>query len=203
MHGNITLRLDGIIPARAGFTSPWDGTPRNVEDHPRSRGVYGERSYHRQLHTGSSPLARGLRGQPASGVDDWGIIPARAGFTFNGSGLTMVAWDHPRSRGVYAYGVKPPDAMIGSSPLARGLPSYDHGRWLQMRIIPARAGFTSPAAATPSAPPGSSPLARGLRGRNTGRRRHRGIIPARAGFTRSPGRTTANGGDHPRSRGVY
>ena len=53
-------RMEGIIPARAGFTpacstrSPW---PR---DHPRSRGVY----HHEQLPTeaggGSSPLARGL-----------------------------------------------------------------------------------------------------------------------------------------------
>ena len=30
----------GIIPARAGFTSPIASRPLTVRDHPRSRGVY-------------------------------------------------------------------------------------------------------------------------------------------------------------------
>ena len=93
--------------------------------------------------------------------------------------------------------------MLGSSPLARGLPVRGAGLRRGSWIIPARAGFTgrSPKsrrrqkdhprsrgvyAATPGGGeylPGSSPLARGLRPNGdtlpTGQR----IIPARAGFT--------------------
>ena len=58
--------LDGeyvtrIIPARAGFTIIWTGDREPVEDHPRSRGVYGGRPVFVGMPRGSSPLARGLR----------------------------------------------------------------------------------------------------------------------------------------------
>ena len=50
----------GIIPARAGFT----GAPKTVaspeQDHPRSRGVYVNKSSIASSLSGSSPLARGL-----------------------------------------------------------------------------------------------------------------------------------------------
>ena len=50
-----------IIPARAGFTGCM-GTPRGCSrDHPRSRGVYCDRSDDGGVEAGSSPLARGLR----------------------------------------------------------------------------------------------------------------------------------------------
>ena len=72
-----------------------------------------------------------------------------------------------------------------------------------MRIIPARAGFTTPSAGSPAASPdhprsrgvyhiinrrvkhyaGSSPLARGLRDTIEEVHVDLGIIPARAGFT--------------------
>ena len=52
--------LPRIIPARAGFTPACRRPGRQLQDHPRSRGVY-----YRPLYTacgilGSSPLARGL-----------------------------------------------------------------------------------------------------------------------------------------------
>ena len=92
-----------------------------------------------------------------------------------------------------------------------------------MRIIPARAGFTSRRATScpprtdhprsrgvyrerpPSRahPRGSSPLARGLHPYRTCAARHRRIIPARAGFTSRPRGALALLRDHPRSRGVY
>ena len=60
------LRQEGrgherIIPARAGFTriAPLPGRP--LEDHPRSRGVYGTVGVHCGSFRGSSPLARGLQ----------------------------------------------------------------------------------------------------------------------------------------------
>ena len=54
-----------IIPARAGFTyrPPW-GT-RWPEDHPRSRGVYGDEARPGCGVRGSSPLARGLHQREA------------------------------------------------------------------------------------------------------------------------------------------
>ena len=51
----------GIIPARAGFTTPGTGWGRPSRDHPRSRGVYHARHGMGPSVQGSSPLARGLR----------------------------------------------------------------------------------------------------------------------------------------------
>ena len=112
---------------------------------------------------------------------------------------------------------------VGSSPLARGLPHRAAARRLRARIIPARAGFTTPPCRRrwrrrdhprsrgvyPSGPGsgpsrrGSSPLARGLPlmpAHGVGASR---IIPARAGFTLGRWFWAARRGDHPRSRGVY
>ena len=92
-----------------------------------------------------------------------------------------------------------------------------------MRIIPARAGFTSsswvPSAAAPDHPrsrgvylkqsciergiKGSSPLARGLLFMVRISFLRGGIIPARAGFTPPVTPGHRGGADHPRSRGVY
>ena len=71
----------GIIPARAGFTGPRRLLARPVQDHPRSRGVYGRVRATTPCWVGSSPLARGLRGRLRPDRRARGIIPARAGFT--------------------------------------------------------------------------------------------------------------------------
>ena len=131
--------------------------------------------------------------------------------------------DHPRSRGVYNRMMRPLSASRGSSPLARGLRRRRGGPRRRIRIIPARAGFTSTTVRLPARDQdhprsrgvydpcirgtvrteGSSPLARGLR-RSCGRpRAGSGIIPARAGFTCAVGHGLPQRGDHPRSRGVY
>ena len=73
--------------------------------------------------------------------------------------------------------------ILGSSPLARDLPSHQWPALMCAGIIPARAGFTRRARRSATSPPGSSPLARGLRVQQEDRRGARGIIPARAGFT--------------------
>ena len=78
-----------------------------------------------QLHVyaalGSSPLARGLRicgSYPAAPAR---IIPARAGFTPYQNRTFHKGKDHPRSRGVYELWGPDKPAILGSSPLARGL----------------------------------------------------------------------------------
>mgnify|MGYP001641191594 CR=1 FL=1 len=214
---------EGIIPARAGFTTPRAPRGRTRPDHPRSRGVYLCVFVRFAFSFGSSPLARGLLGVE-DGVDPGGgIIPARAGFTGRNRPRGRMGEDHPRSRGVYA---PPPSGWRGpggSSPLARGLQwaGCHLGDWLG--IIPARAGFTRVRTAPRPRPRdhprsrgvysfrrvsfsrfvGSSPLARGLPGPAGAQTPGPRIIPARAGFTTRGRPPPAAPSDHPRSRGVY
>ena len=194
-----------------------------VTDHPRSRGVYYADTPQIETMGGSSPLARGLPTIPRAVVGRTGIIPARAGFTPCLNGQDVPKPDHPRSRGVYASREAASTSGAGSSPLARGLRDPVRIDFGNVRIIPARAGFTKRVwdcwitrsdhprsrgvykthAAQHTNSLGSSPLARGLRGITEIELRVRGIIPARAGFTAKSKRWGSPTKDHPRSRGVY
>ena len=93
--------VDGIIPARAGFTLPSLVQPVETRDHPRSRGVYSPHGLMAERCSGSSPLARGLRNSVKLRVRECRIIPARAGFTKSRQVSSYEPRDHPRSRGVY------------------------------------------------------------------------------------------------------
>ena len=151
-----------IIPARAGFTGKASRRASRAMDHPRSRGVYPPARLRITDIEGSSPLARGLRGNRPLPLHGDRIIPARAGFTRRRRRPSSASADHPRSRGVYFSWIN--DTLIPG------------------RIIPARAGFTTGAHGVGGTfkdhprsrgvyeyppPPharqlGSSPLARGL-----------------------------------------
>ena len=175
------------------------------------------------MHPGSSPLARGLLISAAGTTISRGIIPARAGFTSRGGEAPTAATDHPRSRGVYIPMSPCRDGGGGSSPLARGLRPERRIRQSSDRIIPARAGFTSPAVPRSGSArdhprsrgvyassatvgcflTGSSPLARGLRRSRPPLGLRPGIIPARAGFTICAPNVRYRVSDHPCSRGVY
>ena len=73
----------------------------------------------------------------------------------------------------------------------------------EVRIIPARAGFT-PWSPSPSSAPADHPRSRGVYGPLLEAHiEHLGIIPARAGFTAFSLLSASSRGDHPRSRGVY
>ena len=135
--------VGGIIPARAGFTSGMWALRSGRRDHPRSRGVYPFGPISMSQHVGSSPLARGLRDT---------IEEVQTGLM-----------DHPRSRGVYRPVCTWPAASAGSSPLARGLQNRQGPTGLCVRIIPARAGFTSPTSSSPT-PPQDHPRSRGVYG---------------------------------------
>ena len=113
-----------------------------ARDHPRSRGVYGERSSVATDRVGSSPLARGLQYVADINDDLARIIPARAGFTRPGAPGSPGSPDHPRSRGVYPSSESSAEESAGSSPLARGLHEQLRVHYESVRIIPARAGFT-------------------------------------------------------------
>ena len=172
---------------------------------------------------GSSPLARGLPRACEPSDPRRRIIPARAGFTTGLRAIGPTTSDHPRSRGVYRRCSCFARGGVGSSPLARGLPSQFARPALRRWIIPARAGFTrrswtSPRTTgdhprshgvytalvdVPEDHRGSSPLARGLQKVVPPTGTPPGIIPARAGFTSSRRSPPASCRDHPRSRGVY
>ena len=146
----------GIIPARAGFTG-FPAHPRvGGPDHPRSRGVYRRAPTRPPWGRGSSPLARGLRGDCDPRPRIFGIIPARAGFTPGDLNLRHALEDHPRSRGVYWATATTTSSRPGSSPLARGLQEERNYGDDGTGIIPARAGFTPgrpwPAPGTPDHP---------------------------------------------------
>ena len=145
----LLIQLEGgsadgrIIPARAGFTQRrkrrWPARP----DHPRSRGVYSVTRSATGVSGGSSPLARGLRPRLVGRQVRNRIIPARAGFTEVAARQAGPRPDHPRSRGVYPSKYLGMFQCGGSSPLARGLQRSDDEGADQLRIIPARAGFTN------------------------------------------------------------
>ena len=146
-------RPGGIIPARAGFTGAPGGPGGVHADHPRSRGVHPVTESGNLNVAGSSPLARGSLGHHRPRHGHPGIIPARAGFTAAWVPLVDVFADHPRSRGVHSIIPLGAATIFGSSPLARGSRRLV-GCWIVCwRIIPARAGFTSP----PCRPPGPAP----------------------------------------------
>ena len=175
------------------------------------------------LSMGSSPLARGLHPVDLTGLEDGGIIPARAGFTLRRGHPRARLRDHPRSRGVYDGVEWSNSSGTGSSPLARGLHRVRVGDVVYRGIIPARAGFTGGRIGPPrrardhprsrgvysvmetvaGGANGSSPLARGLLGDLIRVAGYLGIIPARAGFTYRTGPCGRRRRDHPRSRGVY
>ena len=199
------------------------GPQRICRDHPRSRGVYMSSIMKTAGRAGSSPLARGLLGKLVPVLSGERIIPARAGFTVVRFWTWSFRPDHPRSRGVYHRRRELTTAILGSSPLARGLPPGPVSRPYGFGIIPARAGFTlfsGPAYAPHGDHPrsrgvylakssytmnavGSSPLARGLLGSRGPVEHVQRIIPARAGFTSGPRFEAVRLRDHPRSRGVY
>ena len=151
----------GIIPARAGFTQPATGLAAPDSDHPRSRGVYCPSMVPPSRRWGSSPLARGLLSLVSELPPSAGIIPARAGFTNPHAPPGAWALDHPRSRGVYGVLMDETTIAVGSSPLARGLRYQAGATPGGSRIIPARAGFTTPST-TRTSRPWDHPRSRGV-----------------------------------------
>ena len=137
-------RVNRIIPARAGFTLCLRRRYRLDTDHPRACGVYPRAIMQMLLPGGSSPRVRGLHENLLPILALFRIIPARAGFTCSWSFLEKRIRDHPRACGVYPTHHLRNHGQRGSSPRVRGLPNKRIRATTQVRIIPARAGFTRP-----------------------------------------------------------
>ena len=132
-----------IIPALAGNTRGRSTKTSSQTDHPRSRGEYRVVQHPPAFLDGSSPLSRGIPQCWSSRPCRDGIIPALAGNTRRAGSAVMYARDHPRSRGEYWGDNEPDSALVGSSPLSRGIPTALDVNYCYNRIIPALAGNTT------------------------------------------------------------
>ena len=75
--------------------------PRNITDHPRSRGEYTKGTDTVADAVGSSPLSRGILSVVSHMTQTIRIIPALAGNTDVTTDWDYRIQDHPRSRGEY------------------------------------------------------------------------------------------------------
>ena len=132
----------GLIPARAGKTQRGSSRWESSRAHPRSRGENFLGIFGRWACPGSSPLARGKRGEVARVRASDGLIPARAGKTPETSAKGSSERAHPRSRGENPAEGMNLDFTEGSSPLARGKRHDQRFPSMRQGLIPARAGKT-------------------------------------------------------------
>ena len=172
-----------FIPAGAGNTLPPGHQPRRTPVHPRWRGEHHHPVTGKQFESGSSPLARGTRGQDGLADVHGRFIPAGAGNTWPGGAVMGHPMVHPRWRGEHRSSIVSGSSIGGSSPLARGTLERGAAALVDQRFIPAGAGNTASLSlvagcatvhprwrgehcrrTTPTAwRYGSSPLARGTR----------------------------------------
>ena len=157
--------LHGLIPARAGNTSPrsqqqpsrrahprsrGEHLPRMAESfvriadgaHPRSRGEHSGEFHDSGSVQGSSPLARGTQLNTRECHAVVGLIPARAGNTDERRIGDDETGAHPRSRGEHGKTVTQVFSHPGSSPLARGTLGVRFVEPVVLGLIPAREGNT-------------------------------------------------------------
>ena len=92
---------------------------------------------------GSSPLARGTLFDEAYNLPNEGLIPARAGNTFEMPWKNSPQKAHPRSRGEHFFCTTASMKAAGSSPLARGTLQLKQTFTCSIGLIPARAGNTN------------------------------------------------------------
>ena len=189
--------------------------------HPRACGENDNPRTGNWKNLGSSPRVRGKLVVAYRAQAHRGLIPARAGKTWNAATSASHTGAHPRACGENLTGKTAEADAAGSSPRVRGKLGGGLAGRLGLGLIPARAGKTlastqsrSPGPAHPRAcgenmsnvpdpefMPGSSPRVRGKHPRipdhgGTGR-----LIPARAGKTQQWPSTSAPSRAHPRACG--
>ena len=131
-----------FIPASAGNTRDRRSRVPAPAVHPRERGEHVSESGHRLRLSGSSPRARGTLDVPTFVHGGFRFIPASAGNTPRRPIRRTWPAVHPRERGEHADVFRPPAAVDGSSPRARGTPVGVAGLQAHRRFIPASAGNT-------------------------------------------------------------
>ena len=160
--GPHTASLCRFIPACAGNAARHDGTRRRTTVHPRMRGERRGCADRRPARAGSSPHARGTLWVSHESEAHGRFIPACAGNAPAWSRLSTGFPVHPRMRGERFVAAWCDALGRGSSPHARGTPSYKPASMTHVRFIPACAGNAFP---NPSHRPGKTvhPRMRGER----------------------------------------
>ena len=212
-----------LIPAGAGNTHPSAPSQRRRSAHPRRRGEHCNASTPATTHSGSSPQARGTRGQRRHRRDPGRLIPAGAGNTSSPPRWAPSSPAHPRRRGEHMRVFSSRHSVAGSSPQARGTQEWTQIVSGVARLIPAGAGNTDEVggaliaiAAHPrrrgehsdqrlhcGAGTGSSPQARGTHPECPRRSPLRRLIPAGAGNTGWQIAEHRSHPAHPRRRGEH
>ena len=210
-----------LIPARAGKTVSFSGSPSHAQAHPRAGGENVVTVPRQAGKSGSSPRGRGKQCRCRGWSFSARLIPARAGKTRRHARFHDRRWAHPRAGGENAYLTFLPAGANGSSPRGRGKPRVWRSVMRGVRLIPARAGKTPwwrrSKAVSPAHPraggenellpsggggvPGSSPRGRGKRVVIAGDGEKLGLIPARAGKTKTSPPPGPVGTAHPRAGG--
>ena len=175
------------------------------------------------VESGSSPLAQGTPRSDPRQCPGPRLIPVYTGIMAVHAESRQYPGAHPRSRGEHRASVSVAGRSSGLSPLARGTFNLRNRLQVRLRLIPAHAGNTQPAAPAKTPPPahprsrgehtgedrcypcwqGSSPLARGTCRGCSGPPALKRLIPARAGNMAPTGRHSRQATAHPRSRGEH
>ena len=124
--GAARRRVLGNIPAYAGITRGWCGTPTCTREHPRIRGDHEAIRGMIYKLAGTSPHTRGSQLKSLSAFTLLGNIPAYAGITACKQTTMFGLREHPRIRGDHWMRDAGADAIPGTSPHTRGsLCAYD------------------------------------------------------------------------------
>ncbi len=142
--------LVGLIPACAGSTAGCWSERGGSRAHPRMRGEHQSVGTVKLAPWGSSPHARGAPGRAEHRAWCRGLIPACAGSTTLVRITSTRGRAHPRMRGEHFALIRPPAAVRGSSPHARGARLCRRKCAHHPGLIPACAGSTRPRCAAPS-----------------------------------------------------
>ena len=134
------LALAGIIPAGAGHLPVAPVSPMGVPDHPRRCGAFMCFTAIIFSPLGSSPQVRGICHACVCDYLVAGIIPAGAGHFCLVCVGDLLAGDHPRRCGAFAYPREAKQLPLGSSPQVRGISFAHVDTGFIVRIIPAGAG---------------------------------------------------------------
>ena len=118
----MSLTKAGLIPARAGKTAIEAGKALATAAHPRACGENVGPGPFDEGFCGSSPRVRGKHPRHEGGRMGEGLIPARAGKTFEEALDAIVGTAHPRACGENILSECLPGAVEGSSPRVRGKP---------------------------------------------------------------------------------
>ena len=135
--------MQRFIPASAGNTFICAMDCQALPVHPRVCGEHALLWASPDCKHGSSPRLRGTRHRVDARHGRGRFIPASAGNTTCWSMAFLIMAVHPRVCGEHMPDLSRSSSENGSSPRLRGTRSWQDGRQLPPRFIPASAGNTS------------------------------------------------------------